>query len=47
MQGSKSEFFQKSSKQNKRWDDGVGKKQDNRKFVQSKQSRAKNQKSYK
>ncbi len=32
MQGSKSEFFQKQSKKQKRWDDGTGKKQDSRKF---------------
>ncbi len=46
MQGSKSEFFQKSSKQQKRWDDGTGKHQDNRKFSSSKQARRNNQKSY-
>lgn len=32
MQGSKSEFFQKSNKKSKQWDDGTGKKKDNRKF---------------
>ncbi len=44
MQGSKSEFFQKSSKQQKRWDDGTGKKQDNRKFSSAKQFRGSKQK---
>ncbi len=39
MQGSKSEFFQKSAKNQKRWDDGTGKKQDNRKFNSNKQAR--------
>ncbi len=43
MQGSKSEFFQKSSKNNKRWDDGVGKKQDNRKQSNGNQKRRANQ----
>lgn len=46
MQGSKSEFFQKSAKQNKRWDDGTGKRQDNRKFSAAKAARRNNQKSY-
>ena len=46
MQGSKSEFFQKSAKQNKRWDDGTGKRQDNRKFNSNKQARKNNQKHY-
>ncbi len=46
MQGSKSEFFQKSSKQQKRWDDGTGKRQDNRKFNTGNQKREKNQKYY-
>ncbi len=39
MQGSKSDSFQKSPKQNKRWDDGTGKKRDNRKFSATKQAR--------
>ena len=38
MQGSKSEFFQKQSKKQKRWDDGTGKKQDSRKFNTTKHS---------
>ena len=46
MQGSKSDFFQKSAKTNKRWDDGTGKKQDNRKFSSSKSARHNNQKNY-
>ena len=46
MQGSKSEFFQKSAKPNKRWDDGTGKRQDNRKFSANKQARKNNQKHY-
>ena len=44
MQGSKSEFFQKSSKKQKRWDDGTGKKQDSRKFNTGNQKRESNQK---
>ncbi len=45
MQGSKSEFFQKSNKRQKRWDDGTGKpRQDNRKFNTSNQKRESNQK---
>ena len=40
MQGSKSEFFQKSTKKQK-WDDGTGKKPDSRKF--NKQKRRSNQ----
>ncbi len=46
MQGSKSDFFQKSVKTNKRWDDGTGKKQDNRKFSSSKSARKHNKKNY-
>ena len=46
MQGSKSDFFQKSAKTNKRWDDGTGKKQDNRKFSSFKSARRNNQKNY-
>lgn len=44
MQGSKSEFFQKSKKQQKHFDDGTGKHQDNRKFNTGNQKREKNQK---
>ncbi len=46
MQGSKSDFFQQSAKTNKRWDDGTGKKQDNRKFSSSKSARKHNQKNF-
>lgn len=46
QQGSKSDSFQKISKKTKRFDDGIGKRQDNRKFNASKESRRKNQKSY-
>jgi hypothetical protein len=46
MQGSKSDNFQKTSKQTKRWDDGTGKRQDNRKFSSAKAARRNNQKSY-
>lgn len=42
MQGSKSEFFQKSQRKQK-WDDGTGKKQDNRKFNSNKQARKNHQ----
>lgn len=45
MQGSKSEFFQKSQRKQK-WDDGTGGKQDNRKFKSGNQKRRQNQKSY-
>lgn len=44
MQGSKYEFFQKSKKQPKRFDDGTCKKQDNRKFNTRNQKREQNQK---
>ena len=46
MQGSKADSFQKTSKQAKRWDDGTGKRQDNRKFSNAKAARRNNQKSY-
>ncbi len=45
MQGSRSEVFQKSIKQKKQWDDGTGKRQDNRKFNANKQARSNGQKS--
>ncbi len=44
MQGSKVDFFQKSTKKKKQWDDGTGKRQDNRKFNSNKQERLNNQK---
>jgi hypothetical protein len=44
MQGSKSDSFQKTSKQQKSWDDGTGKRQDNRKFSSAKAARRNNQK---
>lgn len=44
MQGSKSEFFQKSKKQPKRFDDGTGKRRDSRKFNTGNQKREQNQK---
>jgi len=44
MQGSKVDFFQKSQKQKKQWDDGTGKRQDNRKFNANKQARSNGQK---
>ncbi len=44
MQGSKSDYFQKSRKNHKRFDDGTGKKQDNRKFNTGNQKREQNQK---
>ncbi len=43
MQGSKSEFFQKSQRKQK-WDDGTGKKQDSRKYNSGNQKRRSNQK---
>ncbi len=46
MQGSKSEFFQKSNKKQKRWDDGTGKKQDSRKFNTGNQKRRNNNQEY-
>ncbi len=46
MQGSKSEFFQKSTKQHKHFDDGTGKRRDNRKFNTGNQKREKNQKQF-
>ncbi len=46
MQGSKSEFFQKSAKQQKRWDDGTGKARDNKKFNSGNQKRRQNQKEF-
>jgi len=46
MQGSKSDSFQKVSKQNKHWDDGTGKRQDNRKFSSDKSARRSNQKNH-
>lgn len=44
MQGSKSESFQKLKKQPKRFDDGTGKRRDNRKFNTGNQQREHNQK---
>ncbi len=46
MQGSKSDFFQKQSKKQKRWDDGTGKKQDSRKFNSGNQKRRSHQQDY-
>ncbi len=44
MQGSRSDFFQKSNKKQKHWDDGTGKtRQDNRKFNSGNQRRRNNQ----
>ena len=45
MQGSKSEFFQKSQSKQK-WDDGTGKRQDNRKYNSGNQKRRSNRESY-
>ncbi len=46
MQGSKSEFFQKSAKQQKCWDDGTDKARDNKKFNSGNQKRRQNQKEF-
>lgn len=44
MQGSKSEFFQKSAKKDRRWDDGTGGKNGHKKRDFNKQARHNNQK---